>query len=206
MACRCTSRTRRIYPEKHVYMGELKRALDARGHALPTGTGKTAALISFITSYSAANPSRPLRVIYCTRTVHEMEKTLAELRLLFAHLPHSASRSLLALGLSSRKNRVSARRVGRTVSGTRGTRRQRIGVWDPETCAVFIAAVRAELTGGSGLVGFSGAGPGYFQNTPWFGSLSIIAIRIRGHFVNFGIGNFRKSPLNRIAINNRDPN
>jgi DNA excision repair protein ERCC-2 len=33
-----------------------------------------------------------------------MEKTLAELRLLFAHLPAAASRSLLALGLSSRKN------------------------------------------------------------------------------------------------------
>ncbi|KAF8725850.1 hypothetical protein HU200_020411 [Digitaria exilis] len=96
-----------IYPEQHAYMGELKRALDARGHALlemPTGTGKTAALISLITSYSLANPSRPLRLIYCTRTVHEMEKTLAELRLLFAHLPPAASRSLLALGLSSRKN------------------------------------------------------------------------------------------------------
>lgn len=96
-----------IYPEQHAYMGELKRALDARGHALlemPTGTGKTAALISLITSYSLANPARPLRLIYCTRTVHEMEKTLAELRLLFAHLPPAASRSLLALGLSSRKN------------------------------------------------------------------------------------------------------
>ena len=33
-----------------------------------------------------------------------MEKTLAELRLLFAHLPPAASRSLLELGLSSRKN------------------------------------------------------------------------------------------------------
>uniref|UniRef100_A0A452XYT4 Helicase ATP-binding domain-containing protein n=1 Tax=Aegilops tauschii subsp. strangulata TaxID=200361 RepID=A0A452XYT4_AEGTS len=96
-----------IYPEQHAYMGELKRALDARGHALlemPTGTGKTAALISLITSYSLANPSRPLRLLYCTRTVHEMEKTLAELRLLFSHLPPAASRSLLALGLSSRKN------------------------------------------------------------------------------------------------------
>nr|TKW01290.1 LOW QUALITY PROTEIN: hypothetical protein SEVIR_8G170100v2 [Setaria viridis] len=92
---------------QHAYMGELKRAIDARGHALlevPTGTGKTATLISLITSYSLANRSRPLRLIYCTRTMHEMEKTLAELRLLFAHLPPAASRSLLALGLSSPKN------------------------------------------------------------------------------------------------------
>ncbi|XP_014752139.1 general transcription and DNA repair factor IIH helicase subunit XPD isoform X2 [Brachypodium distachyon] len=96
-----------IYPEQHEYMGELKRALDARGHALlemPTGTGKTAALISLITSYALANPSRPLRLFYCTRTVHEMEKTLAELRLLFSHLPPADACRLLALGLSSRKN------------------------------------------------------------------------------------------------------
>uniref|UniRef100_A0ACD5VB50 Uncharacterized protein n=1 Tax=Avena sativa TaxID=4498 RepID=A0ACD5VB50_AVESA len=88
-----------IYPEQHAYMGELKRALE-----MPTGTGKTAALISLITSYSLANPSRPLRLLYCTRTIHEMEKTLAELRLLFSHLPPEYACHLLALGLSSRKN------------------------------------------------------------------------------------------------------
>lgn len=96
-----------IYPEQVEYMHELKRALDARGHALlemPTGTGKTAALLSLIVSYSLAHPDRRLKLLYCTRTVHEMEKTLAELRLLFHHLPASDSQSLLALGLSSRKN------------------------------------------------------------------------------------------------------
>ena len=33
-----------IYPEQYAYMLELKRALDAKGHALlemPSGTGKT---------------------------------------------------------------------------------------------------------------------------------------------------------------------
>ena len=37
-----------IYPEKYSYMVELKRALDANGHALlemPPGTGKTILLI-----------------------------------------------------------------------------------------------------------------------------------------------------------------
>ncbi|KAJ3670316.1 hypothetical protein LUZ60_010640 [Juncus effusus] len=94
-----------IYPEQFEYMTELKRSLDARGHALlemPTGTGKTAALLSLIVSYSIAHP--PLKLIYCTRTVHEMEKTLSELRLLFSHLPESQAKSMLALGLSSRKN------------------------------------------------------------------------------------------------------
>ncbi|WCJ29203.1 RAD3-like DNA-binding helicase protein [Euphorbia peplus] len=98
-----------IYPEQYSYMVELKRALDAKGHCLlemPTGTGKTIALLSLITSYSLSKPHTSLKLIYCTRTVHEMEKTLAELKLLhhyqIKHLGPAAT--LLALGLSSRKN------------------------------------------------------------------------------------------------------
>ncbi|CAJ1953106.1 unnamed protein product [Sphenostylis stenocarpa] len=98
-----------IYPEQYSYMVELKRALDAKGHCLlemPTGTGKTIALLSLITSYVLSKPNSPLKLLYCTRTVHEMEKTLAELRLLhdyqLQHLGPAAR--ILALGLSSRKN------------------------------------------------------------------------------------------------------
>jgi DNA excision repair protein ERCC-2 len=49
-----------IYPEQLEYMRELKASLDACGHCLlemPTGTGKTAALLSLITSYQRAHPS-----------------------------------------------------------------------------------------------------------------------------------------------------
>ncbi|XP_062023568.1 general transcription and DNA repair factor IIH helicase subunit XPD [Rosa rugosa] len=98
-----------IYPEQYAYMLELKRALDARGHCLlemPTGTGKTIALLSLITSYTLSKPYNPVKLIYCTRTVHEMEKTLAELKLLHKyqvqHLGKQAE--ILAIGLSSRKN------------------------------------------------------------------------------------------------------
>ncbi|XP_050364028.1 general transcription and DNA repair factor IIH helicase subunit XPD [Argentina anserina] len=98
-----------IYPEQYEYMLELKRALDARGHCLlemPTGTGKTIALLSLITSYTLSKPLNPVKLIYCTRTVHEMEKTLAELKLLHRyqvqHLGKHAE--ILAIGLSSRKN------------------------------------------------------------------------------------------------------
>ncbi|PIA44817.1 hypothetical protein AQUCO_01700426v1 [Aquilegia coerulea] len=98
-----------IYPEQYHYMLDLKRALDAKGHCLlemPTGTGKTIALLSLITSYSLSKPQNPIKLLYCTRTVHEMEKTLAELRLLhnyqLKHLGDSAK--ILAIGLSSRKN------------------------------------------------------------------------------------------------------
>lgn len=98
-----------IYPEQYSYMVELKRALDAKGHCLlemPTGTGKTIALLSLITSYTLSKPQEAIKLIYCTRTVHEMEKTLAELKLLhnyqIKHLGPAAK--ILAIGLSSRKN------------------------------------------------------------------------------------------------------
>lgn len=100
-----------IYPEQYAYMLELKRALDAGGHCvleMPTGTGKTIALLSLIVSYSLSRPTSPTKLIYCTRTVHEMEKTLAELKLLHSHLllhlPASPPPPFLAIGLSSRKN------------------------------------------------------------------------------------------------------
>lgn len=98
-----------IYPEQYQYMVELKRALDAKGHCLlemPTGTGKTITLLSLITSYQLAG--RPVgKLIYCTRTVHEMEKVLDELKRLLAYQQKeigSKQARILALGLSSRKN------------------------------------------------------------------------------------------------------
>jgi DNA excision repair protein ERCC-2 len=64
-------------------MTELKRTLDATGHAIlemPTGTGKTISLLALIIAYLAKYPDRIKKLIYCTRTVVEMEKTLEEVR------------------------------------------------------------------------------------------------------------------------------
>lgn len=71
-----------IYPEQYRYMCELKKTLDAKGHCvleMPTGTGKTACLFSLITSYQLAHPEIG-KLIYCTRTVGEMNKALEELK------------------------------------------------------------------------------------------------------------------------------
>lgn len=128
-----------IYPEQYRYMLELKRALDAHGHCLlevhchilskptsfpsyhclkfqelpllqmPTGTGKTITLLSLITSYQLAHPEVG-KLIYCTRTVPEMEKVLVELQELVDYRskyflgPGERAPEILALGLSSRKN------------------------------------------------------------------------------------------------------
>mmetsp|Transcript_10674 Transcript_10674/g.39175 ORF Transcript_10674/g.39175 Transcript_10674/m.39175 type:complete len:789 (+) Transcript_10674:294-2660(+) len=99
-----------IYKEQYEYMLEIKRALDAKGHALlemPTGTGKTICLLSIITSYQLSHPDIG-KLVYCTRTVPEMEKVLAELRVLHEYrqkeMGMKEEMAFLAVGLSSRKN------------------------------------------------------------------------------------------------------
>lgn len=51
---------------------------------MPTGTGKTITLLSLITSYQLAHPEVG-KLVYCTRTVPEMEKVLVELGELVAY-------------------------------------------------------------------------------------------------------------------------
>ncbi|KAJ7940647.1 hypothetical protein B0H13DRAFT_2397190 [Mycena leptocephala] len=105
----------RIYPaEQYAYMCDLKRALDATGHCvleMPSGTGKTVSLLSLIVSYQQFYPTRR-KLIYCSRTVPEIEKALAELKRLMAYRLECAEseeakekeRSFMGLGLTSRKN------------------------------------------------------------------------------------------------------
>lgn len=73
---------------------------------MPTGTGKTITLLSLVTAYQLARPDIG-KLVYLTRTVPEMEKVLVELKELIEYrskyLPES-SKSILALGLASRKN------------------------------------------------------------------------------------------------------
>ncbi|CRG96891.1 TFIIH basal transcription factor complex helicase XPD subunit, putative [Plasmodium gallinaceum] len=71
-----------IYPEQYAYMKYLKKTLDSEGHCvleMPTGTGKTVAIFSLITSYQYYKNDDG-KFIFCTRTVAEMEKSLIELK------------------------------------------------------------------------------------------------------------------------------
>uniref|UniRef100_A0A0W0F956 DNA 5'-3' helicase n=1 Tax=Moniliophthora roreri TaxID=221103 RepID=A0A0W0F956_MONRR len=104
----------RIYPEQYAYMCDLKRTLDATGHCvleMPSGTGKTVSLLSLIVSYQQFYPTRR-KLIYCSRTVPEIEKALAELKRLMAYRISCAEteeekereKNFTGLGLTSRKN------------------------------------------------------------------------------------------------------
>jgi DNA excision repair protein ERCC-2 len=96
---------------------------------MPSGTGKTVSLLSLIVSYQQVLEIRspvhlqtqlfckkfyPARrkLIYCSRTVPEIEKALAELKRLMAYRVEHAEtaeqkekeRNFMGLGLTSRKN------------------------------------------------------------------------------------------------------
>ncbi|KAN0077292.1 Protein of unknown function (DUF1227) domain containing protein [Tylopilus felleus] len=104
----------RIYPEQYAYMCDLKRTLDATGHCvleMPSGTGKTVSLLSLIVSYQQSHPTKR-KLIYCSRTVPEIEKALSELKRLMeyriscAETPGQKAKeeNFIGLGLTSRKN------------------------------------------------------------------------------------------------------
>lgn len=98
----------RIYPEQYAYMCDLKRTLDRGGHCvleMPSGTGKTVSLLSLIVAYQQSYPE-PRKLIYCSRTMSEIEKALAELKALMKYRADQlgAVEDFRGLGLTSRKN------------------------------------------------------------------------------------------------------
>ncbi|XP_046371417.1 general transcription and DNA repair factor IIH helicase subunit XPD-like [Haliotis rufescens] len=111
-----------IYPEQYLYMVELKRSLDAKGHCaleMPSGTGKTVSLLSLIISYMRAHPLEVSKLIYCSRTVPELDKVVEELRNLMKYYEKETGEvpNLLGLALSSRKNMCVHPEIGRERDG-----------------------------------------------------------------------------------------
>ncbi|PKY08956.1 DNA repair helicase RAD3 [Aspergillus campestris IBT 28561] len=111
----------RIYPEQYAYMCDLKKALDVGGHCvleMPSGTGKTVSLLSLIVAYQQHYPEHR-KLIYCSRTMSEIEKALAELKELMKFRTEQLgyTEDFRALGLTSRKNLCLNPSVKREKSG-----------------------------------------------------------------------------------------
>ncbi|PNF15638.1 TFIIH basal transcription factor complex helicase XPD subunit [Cryptotermes secundus] len=91
---------------------------------MPSGTGKTVSLLSLIVAYMIANPLSVTKLIYCSRTVPEIEKVLEELKKLMTYYEKERGQApkMVGLVLSSRKNmcihpQVSKERDGKIVDG-----------------------------------------------------------------------------------------
>lgn len=91
---------------------------------MPSGTGKTTTLLSLIVAYMIENPHVIRKLIYCSRTVPEIEKVVAELKHLMEYYEKNSRQppNFTGLVLSSRKNlcvhpEVSKEREGKSVDG-----------------------------------------------------------------------------------------
>lgn len=103
-------------------MCDLKRTLDAGGHCvleMPSGTGKTVSLLSLIVAYQQFHPEKR-KLIYCSRTMSEIEKALAELKALMKYRTEQLGyeEDFRGMGLTSRKNLCLHPSVKREKSGS----------------------------------------------------------------------------------------
>ncbi|OAA58838.1 DNA helicase (DNA repair), Rad3 type [Cordyceps fumosorosea ARSEF 2679] len=114
--------TRLITIEQYSYMCDLKKTLDAGGHCvleMPSGTGKTVSLLSLIVAYQQFMPEKR-KLIYCSRTMSEIEKALMELEALMKYRTEQLGyeEDFRGLGLTSRKNLCLHPSVKREKSGS----------------------------------------------------------------------------------------
>ncbi|PAA47849.1 hypothetical protein BOX15_Mlig009087g1 [Macrostomum lignano] len=97
-----------IYPEQYSYMVEFKRSIDAKGHCvleMPSGTGKTITILSLTVAYLHHSPDHVSKLVYCSRTVPELEKVVEEMKTLFDYYTkNGVTLNLTGMALSSRKN------------------------------------------------------------------------------------------------------
>ncbi|CUM46745.1 unnamed protein product [Debaryomyces fabryi] len=98
----------RIYPEQYAYMCDIKKTLDVGGNCIlemPSGTGKTISLLSITVAYQMHYPEHR-KVVYCSRTMSEIEKALIELHNLMKFRAEQLGyvEDFRGLGLTSRKN------------------------------------------------------------------------------------------------------
>ncbi|OAA36988.1 DNA repair helicase RAD3 [Beauveria brongniartii RCEF 3172] len=101
---------------------DLTETLDAGGHCvleMPSGTGKTVSLLSLIVAYQQFMPEKR-KLIYCSRTMSEIEKALMELEALMKYRTEQLGHEedFRGLGLTSRKNLCLHPSVKREKSGS----------------------------------------------------------------------------------------
>ena len=112
----------KIYPEQYNYMCDIKKTLDVGGNSIlemPSGTGKTVSLLSLTIAYQMHYPEHR-KIIYCSRTMSEIEKALVELENLMDYRTKELGyqEDFRGLGLTSRKNLCLHPEVSKERKGT----------------------------------------------------------------------------------------
>ncbi|AJU52340.1 Rad3p [Saccharomyces cerevisiae YJM1418] len=112
----------KIYPEQYNYMCDIKKTLDVGGNSIlemPSGTGKTVSLLSLTIAYQMHYPEHR-KIIYCSRTMSEIEKALVELENLMDYRTKELGyqEEFRGLGLTSRKNLCLHPEVSKERKGT----------------------------------------------------------------------------------------
>lgn len=77
---------------------------------MPSGTGKTITILALVVAYLHKYPEKASKLVYCSRTVPEIDKSLSELKRLLRyrqeHMLESSTfeNSFLGIGLSARRH------------------------------------------------------------------------------------------------------
>lgn len=99
-----------IYPEQLNYISSIIKNITTPGNLIiemPCGTGKTVALLSSYLSYYLHCKKNDLpvpKLVYATRTVSEVEKTVCELKKMIEKIKLEELKDFLAVSLTSKKN------------------------------------------------------------------------------------------------------
>ena len=107
-----------IYPEQYEYMVLLKQGLDTQSKKnntcmleMPSGTGKTVTLLSFISGYQKAARERSRgaefrQLFYCSRTIPEIEQAADEAKRVYEQRKerYGDGYTFLVIAMASRKN------------------------------------------------------------------------------------------------------
>lgn len=105
-----------IYPEQYAYMKKLIKCYQDAYKSntqimleMPTGTGKTVCLLSVTIAWLSAKQEIHNKLIFCSRTIAELEKVIAETKNLFSQYTKLYPKSVvanvfLAVILTSRTN------------------------------------------------------------------------------------------------------
>lgn len=98
-----------IYPEQLKYIKTLLTSIQKPGHILiemPSGAGKTISLLACTVSYLiyCKKYKKQYKIVYCSRTLQEIEKVLEELKILVKYMKNYIDFDFLAFGLTKREN------------------------------------------------------------------------------------------------------